>query len=190
MGDHEVVPRRKRGDETVADMARSLGLVFGFVLLFLLIGPSRQLILPTGPQGTAVKTVDAAASVAAARQLAAYPVLGPRGLPATWRPTSARVALAPSADGSSATLHLGYITPAERFLGLEEGDAVGFVAAVLGKGAGPLPPVEVAGQPWQQWRTAAGELALSRTAAGRGVVLTGSATLDELRTFAASLVVD
>lgn len=169
-------------------MGRSLGLVLGFVLLFLLIGPTRELIFPTGPHGTAVKTVDAAASVSAARQIAAYRVLAPRGLPAGWRPTSARIAVAPSAGGSSATLHLGYVTPAERYLGFEEGDAAGFAAAVLGSGAGSLPPVDVAGQPWQQWRTAAGELALSRTAGGRSVVLTGSATLDELRTFAASLV--
>lgn len=187
MGDYGGVARPKRGDETVSDMARSLGLVFAFVLLFLLIGPSRQLIFPTGPNGTAVKTVDAAASVSAARQIAAYPVLGPRGLPAGWRATSARIAVAPSAGGSSATLHLGYVTPTERFLGLEEGDAAGFVAAQLGKGARPLPAVDVAGQPWQQWRTAAGELALSRAAAGASVVLSGSATLDELRAFAASL---
>lgn len=187
MRDHGAVARRKHGNETVADMARSLGLVLAFVLLFLLIGPSRELIFPTGPHGTTVKTVDAAAQVAAARQAAAYPVLAPRGLPAGWRPTSARVARAPAAAGSSATLHLGYVTPRDRYLALEEGDAAGFAAGQLGKGATSLTEVEVAGQPWQQWRKASGELALSRTAEGRGVVLSGSADLAELRAFAASL---
>ena len=179
--------RRKHGDETVADMARSLGLVLGFVLLFLLIGPTRELIFPTGPHRTAVKTVDAAQQVAAAREVAAYPVLAPRDLPAGWRPTSARYAAAPAAAGSSVTLHLGYVTPRERYLALEEGDAAGFVAGTLGKGAQRLPDLDIGGQPWQQWRTAAGELALSRTAGGRSVVITGSAGLDEVRTFAGSL---
>lgn len=181
------VARRKRGNETVSDMARSLGLVFGFVLLFLVIGPARELIFPTGPNRTAVKTVDPGPQISAVREVAGYQVAVPRGLPAGWLATSARVDTGGSAGRSSATLHLGYITPGGRYLGLEEGDAAGFVAAQLGKGATPLPPVDVAGQPWQQWRTSGGELALSRTAAGRGIVLTGSASLDELRDLAASL---
>lgn len=183
----EAVARRKHGNETVADMARSLGLVFGFVVLFLVIGPARELIFPTGSNGTAVKTVDPGRAISAAREGAAYAVLAPRGLPAGWRATSARIETGRSAGSSSAALHLGYVTPAERYLGLAEGDAAGFVATRLGKGASPLPPVDVAGERWQQWRTSAGELALSRTAERRNVVLLGSATLDELRSFAAAL---
>jgi hypothetical protein len=185
--DHGAVARAKRGNETVADMARSLGLVLGSVVLILLIGPTRELIFPTGPHGTAVKTVDISRQVAAAREAAAYPVLAPRGLSARWRPTSARITVAPSAGGSSATLHLGYVTPRARYLALEEGDATGFVADQLGRGPRPLPTVEIGGSPWQQWRTASGELALTRTAQGRSVVLTGSAALDELRELAGSL---
>jgi len=187
VGDHGGVARRQRGNETVTDMGRSLGLVFGFVVLFLLIGPARELIFPTGPNRTAVKTVDPGPQISAAREVAAYQVVAPRGLPAGWRVTSARVDTGRSAGSSSATLHLGYVTPGERYLALAEGDAAGFVAAQLGKGAEPLPAVDVAGARWQQWRTSAGELALSRTAAARGLLLTGSASLDELRAFAASL---
>ncbi len=168
-------------------MARSMGLVLGFVLLFLVIGPSRELIFPTGSHGTRVKVVDAAGQISAAREVAAYPVAAPRGLPARWRPTSARITVAPDAAGSSATLHLGYVTPRERYLALEQGDAAGFVPRALGKGASPLPAVQVADHPWQQWRTAAGELALTRTAEGRSIVVTGSAGLAELVAFAGSL---
>lgn len=168
-------------------MVRSLGLVFAFVLLFLVIGPARQTIFPSGPNRTAVKTVDTARQVTAARQVASYAVLAPRGLPAGWHATSVRVDYAPTAGGSSATLRLGYVTPEQHFAGLAEGDAAGFVATELGKGAQPLPAADVSGEPWQQWRTAADELALSRTTGRRSVVVTGSATLEELRALAAAL---
>lgn len=168
-------------------MVRSLGLAFGFVLLFLLIGPSRELLFPTGPRAQVVKTVQTDGAVAAARATAAYQVVVPHGLPAGWRPTSVRVDTGTSAGGSSASLHLGYVTPSERYVALEQGDAADFVASVLGEGVRPLPAVDIAGQPWQQSRTRVGELALSRTTDGRSVVVTGSAGLAELRALAASL---
>lgn len=191
MGDHGGVARRRRGTETAADMVRSLGLVLGFVLVLLLIGPARQLILPTGSNATSIKTVDTAGAIAAARSSAGYPLLAPSGLPPSWRPTSARNGGGSALGGSGTTLHLGYVTPRRQYLDFEESDAPGFVSDQLSGGGGKTPqslaPVEIDGTRWQQWRTATGQLALSQTAGRRSVVITGSAGLDELRTFAAAL---
>lgn len=178
--------RRKGMAATVADMLRSLGLVLVVILVVTVIGPARELLWP-GDDRPAVQPISYDQYVVAARRFTTVPVWSPVGLGERWRPTSARVS---GAGGAPVTLHVGFVTPAGRYAGLEEGVARTFLADRLGEQAarrGALRAVDVAGTVWQLRRTAQGELALTRTAGRMTLVVTGSAALPELRRLAASL---
>lgn len=168
-------------------MVRSLGLVLAFILLLFLISPSRELLFPTGANRTAVRVVDPAGQVAAARRGADYPVLAPAGLGRSWRATSSRLLPAPGAPGGTVGLHIGYVTPAGRYAELAESDGTDLLRRELGVSPTALPPVTVNGRPWRQWRTSRSELALTYADRQRTVVVTGSAGLPELRRLVASL---
>lgn len=171
-----VVARKKRGTENAADMVRSLGLVIGFVVVLLALGAPQLLMHKKAP----VHVVDIRADVTAARAAARYPVLVPAGLPTGWRPTSSRVL-------DAVGLHIGYVTPAGRYAQVEESPTRDFVTNSVGKGATPLPDLDVAGSTWQQWRAGNKDLVLARQDGSRAVVVRGSADPAELRALAASL---
>lgn len=176
---------RKRGSETASDMVRSMLVVGGVTIVVLVMGASRQLLFPSGDSAKRVRVVDYANEVAAARRLAPGEVLTPTGLPSGWRATSARL----NPHGSAVDLHLGFVTPADKYaqLGESTGDAEPFRAATLDKGSQVLGPTDIAGVRWEQRRTAAGELALLRTSGRATIIVTGNATLAELQTLASSL---
>src|SRR5262245_7898930 len=74
---------RPRGRESAGDLLRSLAVVLVIVLAVLALGLGRH-------EGSSVSRVDLAGELAGARSVASYAVLGPVGLPAGWRATSAR----------------------------------------------------------------------------------------------------
>ena len=86
------------------------------------------------------------------------------------------------------TLEIGYLTPSQEFAGFTVSDDLRAepVRTVL-DGATGEEPVDVDGEPWTRLTTERGETALTREAAGVVVVVTGSATEDELRTVAAAV---
>jgi hypothetical protein len=91
-------------------MVRSLGVVVAVVVVLV--------VLAAGPDRDPVRTVDVSAPLAQARSQAAYDVLAPTGLDPSWRPTSARA----ERSGSSLQWHLGYVTPAGAYAGVEQSD--------------------------------------------------------------------
>lgn len=170
--------KRKRGRETVADMARSLGLVLLVVAAIVLL-TQRQ-------WGDATPEVDVDTALSSARRAAPYDVLAPQGLGEAWEPRSVRYRT--PADGST-TWHLGYTTPTEEYAGLEQsdGDADAFVAdrSLGGERRGR---VEVAGETWTRYVAGDPERrTLARTEAGVTTVVAGSAPWPELERLAASL---
>ena len=177
--------KRRRGNETATDMVRSLLVVGGVTLLVLLVGASRQLLFPSGDSAQRIRLVDYSNEVAAARRLAPGEILAPSGLPSGWRATSVRL----DPHGSAVDLHLGFVTPAEKYAELEEstGEAEEFVQNRLDKGSSVLAPTTIAGVRWDQRRTANGELALLRTSGRATIIVTGNAGIAELHTLAASL---
>ena len=77
-------PRRKPfAEQSVGDLVRSL------VLLLLAMGVIFGIgSVITEEEETPVRAVDYTGQLSAARDLADYPVVAPRGLDATWVPTS------------------------------------------------------------------------------------------------------
>ncbi len=170
--------------QAVADMARSLGLVLGIVAVLLLIGPARTLVFPgSDEQGP----VDYDRQVAGFAKLAHTDALVPVSLPAGWRANAADL----STDRRTGTrLHIGWATPGDLFAGLDEtdGDADALVRSVLGRrGTTVVGTRSLDGHEWQQRRSQRGELALTRSFGPVSVVVTGSATDEQLELLARSL---
>jgi hypothetical protein len=135
-----------------------------------------------------VHVVDPTSTVQLAAARASYPVQAPIGLSADYRPTSARTNAGNAAQGDPVTLEVGYLTPSEEFAGFVESDdpKAGPLRRVL-DGARDQGTEEVGGQTWTRSTTERGETALSRVVGEATVVVTGSATDDELRTVAAAV---
>ena len=177
--------RKKRGSEAAGDMVRSFLVVGAVTLAVLLAGASRELIFPRGDIAARVKVVDGSNEIAAARRLAPHEMLTSSGLSPRWRLTSARF----EPNGTAVDLHLGYVTPEEKYAELDEstGDSDPFIEQVLGKGVQPLPPITLGVQHWDQRRTRQRERALVRRVGRATLVVTGNASPAELQTLVRSL---
>jgi len=183
---------RKRGRETVADMARSMAVVGGVVaLLFLVVWWQR----PEGGAGTATRPVDVAGVIAAVRIGDALPVWEPHGLTSGWRPTAAWFAPASQsgAGASGSVVLIGYLTPSGSYAEVRQTDADAPTAVANWTDGGVrVGSVQIGGRTWhrlQSATTAKQALVTTRTVNGRRVLVlvTGKAGLDELTSLAGSL---
>jgi hypothetical protein len=133
-----------------------------------------------------VKTVDPTSVMVGARASETWPVLAPAGLASTWRCTSARVDTA--LDGQD-IVHLGYLTPDNLYVGLEQSatKALTFVtdATVGGRQTGSR---EVGGTTWTTYQSDDGtHRSLVRTGGGATYVVVGTAPWGVIDTFTSSL---
>lgn len=133
-------------------------------------------------------TVDYSAQLWAMRSGAPYPVYAPEGLPARWRATSSRVS---GLDGNGpAAWHLGMVTPSEQYAALEQSDEKP-VSEYLWRMTNSRKPVgsqQVAGQTWRQYfRQDKHQRSLVRELPGSTLVVTGTASYQELAVLAAAL---
>jgi hypothetical protein len=135
-----------------------------------------------------VREVDPASTVQLAAARASYPVVAPSGLPEGYRPTSARTDAGGAEAGDPVTLEIGYLTPSAEYAGFVVSDdaRAEAVDAVLG-GAEEQGTAELGGRTWTRGTTERGETVLSRTADGVTVLVTGSATEEELATVAGAV---
>src|SRR3954454_14914078 len=172
-------PRTQR---SFAGMAGALIVVFVLVVAVVWIRS-------TGQRATPVQTADWAAWVKACRAEQELYLFAPTQLPHGWRATSAQYTA-----GSDPRWHLGLLTDAGKYVGVEESRASTrdlaeqYVdgAAVRGK------DVTVGGQAWQTWPDAGGDYALVRAIAVDGrpyesVLVGGSASPQAVRSFAGTL---
>ena len=119
---------------------------------------------------TPIRTVDYVQIADSARDQASFELLAPDELPQGWRATSARFT-----PGEAESWHLGLLTDEQEYVGLEQsGASVDDMVeehvdaeAVKGK------PVEVAGESWQTWRDAGGDLALVRESGDTTTLVVG-----------------
>jgi Protein of unknown function (DUF4245) len=133
-------------------------------------------------------TVDYQSQLAQARDAAPFAVLAPDPVPQGWRATSV------SWDGSAPEYawHLGFLTggngSGDDYVGLEQGNAdpAEFLAAATPADQ-PGPPVTIDGARWQTFSSSTGETAIVRSGEGATTVVTGTAPLDALMTFAETL---
>jgi hypothetical protein len=135
-----------------------------------------------------VREVDPTSTVQLAAARAGYPVVAPAGLPEGYRPTSARTDAGTADAGDPVTLEVGYLTPSAEYAGFVVSDdaRADAVNDVL-DGAQEQGTVDLGGQVWTRGTTERGETVLSRTADGVTVLVTGSATDDELGTVAGAV---
>jgi len=134
---------------------------------------------------TPVRTVDYSGQLSAARDLARYDVLAPAGLDAGWRATSVEL----QETGRSVQWHLGFLTPEDEYVGLEQfdGDADVLTDQHL-DGLQRAGSTRIAGEKWAVFTGAGSDQALLRTHDGVLTVVVGTAGLDQLEQFAAALV--
>lgn len=160
-------------------MVRSL-LLF-VVVIALVYGCNRVLADDTPPP---VDTVDYSSQLDSAEQAAGYEVLAPDSLPDGWRATSVDV----EQTGDVVAWHLGFLTPDDRYVGLEQtnGDLDPAVAAQIG-GVSGGEPIEVAGRRWEVYRNDSGDNALVRVDNGVTTVVNGTPDVDVLLRFAEAL---
>jgi hypothetical protein len=159
-------------------MVRSLAIVLAVVAVVFLFA-NRE----APPEK--VREVGYSAQLAQTRATASYDVLAPVGLPSGWKATSARGLT----DAGAVTWHLGFVTPAGGYAGLEQSDGPrqrfvdGFV-----HGAHPAGQVQIGGDTWQRLEGGAPEpRALLRRGNGATTMVVGNAGWAELRELAASL---
>ena len=135
-----------------------------------------------------VRTVDPTSTVQLAAARASYPLLVPTGLAEDYLVTSARTDAGNAGEGDPVTLELGFLTPAQEYVGFVVSDdpRAEPLAAVLG-GAEEQGTADVDGETWTRATTENDETALSREADGVIVVVTGSASDEELAAVAAAV---
>ena len=95
---------------SATDILRAVGFVVVIVVAVVLLAPRRHY--------DAIKEIDYTGDLASARALAPYHVLAPEGLATGWKPTSVRYV---EQDGHT-MWHLGYLSPAEEYVGVEQSD--------------------------------------------------------------------
>ncbi|WP_081975102.1 DUF4245 domain-containing protein [Modestobacter caceresii] len=167
---------------TSANMIRSLLPLL--VICLVIVGVTALRQNPTDP----VRDVDPASAQRAAAERADYELLVPTDLPDGWRSTSVRTNAGSVQAGAPVTLEIGWFTPSEEYAGYVVSDdpSAPALADVL-DGATADGTEQVDGQSWERLDTQRGETALTRTADGATLVVSGSASEEELATLAGSL---
>jgi hypothetical protein len=132
-----------------------------------------------------VREIDPTSTVRVVAERAAYPLVAPAGLPEDYRPTSVRTDAGDAGEGDPVTLEIGYVTPSTEFAGFVVSDdpRAEPVRNVLAD-AREEGSVRLGGTTWTRSTTERGETALSRVQDGVTVVVTGSASDEELETVA------
>lgn len=175
----------RRGVKTVADMFRSLlvvivsvGVLFGSIafVAYRYRGKPHLQDVSEGAAGT----------FDLARAQASFPLLAPPVEPPGWTMTG--LSWDRGAAGVPQVLHVGWVTPDEKFLDLEESDRdVAPLLADYAKGAVAAAPVTVAGRSWTVTTGSDGSQTWTAHEAGRWIGLTGGATPAQLQVIAAGL---
>lgn len=173
---HDVPARRGR---TPRDLVLSLAVLLVPVVAL-------ALIYQTFFNGNAPRAIDVSGTFAAARQEGAFPVEQPVGLPAGWSAITAHIDH--PADGS--VLRVSYVSPDHSGLQLIESDrpSDALLPDELGDQAVPGDLRTIAGRRWREYpRVRGGSRALVLAGDGWTIILVGTATAEDLRTFAAAL---
>ncbi|HET7326408.1 MAG TPA: DUF4245 domain-containing protein [Nocardioidaceae bacterium] len=181
--DGDYAPRRKPFlQQSYGDMLRSLLL---FVVVIALVYGCNSVLADDAE--TPVHTVEYASQLASAEELADYEVLAPHDLPEGWRATSVDVEQRKDEGKDLVAWHLGFLTPDDHYVGLEQtnGDLDPAVAGQIEPGGGTT--IEMDGRSWQVSRSDSGDNALISREQGVTTVVNGSPGIEVLRQFAASL---
>jgi hypothetical protein len=174
------VPARLRGGEErrPRDMVLSLAVLLVPIALLVVF---YRLVL----SGDAPLTVDPGPAIQEARQVAAFTVLEPRGLPGGWHVSTATFKR--QADG--VTLRIGYVDPGKDPVQLVESSVptATLLPTELGADAKALGNVRTSAGVWRAYDTRPGEKALVLADGKRTVVVVGKTDVTTLQALAAAL---
>jgi hypothetical protein len=185
------VAKPKRGSETAMDMIRSLGLIAVIVAVTLIFVPG--LVHPS--KKDKLQALDYSNYLEGFQSLTKLTPLAPAPVPTGWHANSATL----TGPRQAEHLRIGFVTPDEQYVGLVQsiGTPAVVIRTLLGKSAvTPSGHVTIAGVPWEERTSSAHEVALTHVfapqtgAASTGVItviVTGSATMQQLQAFAATL---
>ena len=138
--------------------------------------------------GDPVRTVETESAVRATAELASYPVLVPQDLGDDWRSTSVRTNAGSAKRGDRVTLQIGWYTPGDEYAGFVISDDPGADALTdVLTGAHDDGTVDVGGTTWQRHTTKRGETALTLADGPATLLVTGSASEEELETLAGAV---
>lgn len=134
-----------------------------------------------------VNEIDPSNSISYAASLTEIALPVPR-LEQTWRPTSVDVVTAAAGQAGQVTLTIGYVTPTEEFARyVVSTDPAAELIADLLRDADKGGLLTIEGEPWMVMTTGRGERLYLRTDGEVRLVVSGSASEDELRTLAESV---
>lgn len=132
-----------------------------------------------------VRSVDYTNDAAYAREQASFDLLAPPSLPQGWQATTVEFV-----PGREDRWHLGLLTDAGRYVGLEQSDdpVESMLETHVDPTTEPGEPVLVDGVRWSTWTDAGGDLALVRRADGTTTLVVGHhVPREDLVGFASSL---
>jgi len=179
------VPDR-RSKQTFANMLRSL-----VPLVLIVLGVVWWTNFRQSADVQPVKAIDPSTSVQLAANRAGYQLLVPTDLPRGYRPTSVRTDAGTAGEGDPVTLQIGYVTPSDQFAEFVVSDdpRADAVTSLLND-ATAGGSVQIGADTWTRatrLHERDEETVLSHTVDGVTVVVSGSATEQELETVAGSL---
>jgi len=165
------------------DMVRSLGLIVLIIAAMLIFVPA--LVHPSSRDK--YPAVDISDYLTGFHEVTGESALVPdlHALPG-WKPTAATL----TGPARAEHLRIGFSAPGAKYAGLEESvtPSTQFIRATLGAaGTASSGTVRIGGTRWSGRMSNDGEYALSRAVGPVTVIVTGSATVDQLRTLAGSL---
>lgn len=161
------------------------GYVMALLACFALVG--LIVLITPRDERELLPTADFRGHALALRESAPYTSYAPQGLPTGWRATSSR--LTGTAGGGPVAWHLGFVTPNDEYAALEESNEnpAEFIARMTNQKltAGVQ---QVAGAPWQRhYRPDKKQRSLVRSLPGVTLVVTGTASYDELAVLVGAL---
>lgn len=174
--------RGRRGFETARDMVWSMAAVFLAVVVVL--------VLAWPPSPDPIRPVEWRPLITAVADSADWPVLAPEAQFDGWNATSARVE---PIVGGFRVVHVGWVTDDEQYVSVRQVDLAGEAAAewlraeVAGSESSEQPWTDTTGRRWSSYVTDEG-VALVTEIAGTTVVVTGTASRQQMQRLAAALV--
>jgi hypothetical protein len=162
---------------------------FGMALLSCLVVVGLVILITPRRNEGAMPRADYRGDLSGLMAIAPYQVQAPQGLPPQWYPTSTRLS---GRAGGPISWHLGFYTPGKEYAALEESnetaDGAGhFVDRMTSQGR-PDGTAQVAGATWDRtFRQDKKQRSLVRRLPGVTVVVTGTASYEELAVLAGSL---
>jgi hypothetical protein len=169
---------------------RSVAGMVGALIVVVLIVVAVVVFRSSGQEATPVKTVDWTPWVKAGRAEQQLMTFAPTTLPEGWRATSVKYI-----SGNEAHWHLGLLTDAGKYVGIEESRASteDLAEQYVDQDAVRGKDVTVAGEIWQTWTDDGGDYALVRSVEVGGrpyesVLVGGSAADSAIEDFAGTLI--